>query len=229
MALHQSLLTSAAIPAIGADAGLIGACNAFAAHEIKRNDPSLTDDQLDEMSGPVLGLAEPILDGRATTPEGIAAKARATAIYLDRFNAGLTGELLASFFRDLLGLPDEEPEPEEKPKPPTPRDPADRATPMHFAKSWRQQFPAWQGELPAVDEWQTQAAADLPLLRLCRTWQLKPVAEIEEAFQLHPDTMDSTTAALGDLCGRYEKLTNLIRGEAIRYGLVQIKLGRAKL
>jgi hypothetical protein len=108
VALHESLLTTAAPPATGPDAALIRACNAFAAIEIRRQAPSFTDEQEERIQKTHRATFGRMFQHRATTPAGFAARARALALYA---YPGETGEwphaMIALLLRDMLGLPDD--------------------------------------------------------------------------------------------------------------------------
>ena len=84
MPLHPSLLTSIAPIPSGPDAEIIEACNRFAAMEVQRHVPEHATEGYDPDFLKVYENAyQAVLEGRATTPKGFYARARAVAMYIE--------------------------------------------------------------------------------------------------------------------------------------------------
>ena len=107
MPLHPSLLTSVAPIPSGPDAEIIEACNRFAALEAQRHAPNYPDDGYGSEFRKVYEQAyEAVLNGRATTPKGFYARARAVAMFIYPDEAGEWNWcLVEALLHDMLGLP----------------------------------------------------------------------------------------------------------------------------
>ena len=107
MALHSDLLSSVAPTASGPDAEVIAACNEFAAYEITRQAPEFTDEQEAQIKAAYEAAFARMFEGRATTPDGFRARARALALWIYPTDDGEWPlDMLAILLRDMLHLPD---------------------------------------------------------------------------------------------------------------------------